>query len=64
MEPIEIKVRGKLRSIGGESLSVTLPIDMVRDMKLAADQPVVIENREVGDVYGIFIVPIREEKTR
>jgi hypothetical protein len=59
MEPIEIKVRGKLRSIGGESLSVTLPIDMVRDMKLAADQPVVIENREVGDVYGIFIVPIR-----
>ena len=60
VKPPKSMIPSNLRSAGGESLAVTLPIQMVRSQSLVKDQPVMIEEREIDDKIGIFIVPIRE----
>lgn len=57
---VDWKLRGTLRSAGGQSLALTLPIEIVRDFELTADQEVSIEAGEMKNgPFAIVIVPIR-----
>ena len=61
MKNIELKLTGTLRSAGKDSICLTFPIEVVRNMNLSVGQSVVMEVGEDRDRCGILIVPIREE---